>query len=203
MIPAYTKYEYINRIVVPGAVFTALSIDLIIPEMSMAGKILVSVLGCVPAGYFLDITRDWVGFSLEFINKKCSAVSFIIKKLRYHFKEFFYYLEMHHNVSHKKAGLINFDFFFSLSAAERYYLSVRQAWASFVLNMFIASLFLNIINVVQAVQNSTFQLSNSLIYLFALIFFYYASVYRLASVTKIYNYLLERYYAERKDSYNE
>lgn len=194
MIPAYTKYEFINRIIVPGATTAAITTKMLYPESSCESLLLISTLASFPAGYIIDISRDWLGFSIEFANKRCKLFSMFIPKLRKYFKEFFFYLERTHSISSKEASIINYKFFFSLNPEERYYLSVRQSWASFTTNLFTSSLILSFFNLALSYIRNSFNLYLTISLLISLIFFYYAGIYRLMSVTKIYNLLLEEYY---------
>lgn len=194
MIPAYTKYEFVNRIIIPGAMTVATATKMLIPESNNIDLAVVVSIGCFPTGYMLDIFRDWLAFSIYFITKKCKLFSILFPKLIKYFKEFFFYLEKTHSISSKEASIINYKFFFSLNTEERYYLSVRQAWASFTTNTFTAFLILNFFNLTLSYIRNSINIYLTISMLILLIFFYYAGIYRLISISKTYNILLEEYY---------
>lgn len=198
MFPAYTKYAFVNRIVIPGAIFSACTTYIIQPAISIEKFVVITLFSLVPAGYFLDVVRDWTGYVLERASKKVTPLKYVFYSLRKYFREYFFYLERKYELSSDEATKINFKFFFSLSDSQRYYLAIRQAWASFTINMFFAGMMLFLLLLIFSYLRNEWNIFTvGFLFSWAL-FFYYAGVYRLRAITLPYNLLLEEYYVSLK-----
>jgi hypothetical protein len=193
MVPAYSCYEYINRVLIPGGVVTAGSIYLTAPDTPLTTAVLIIALAAVPAGVALDVLRDWTAFFFELASRRIRPLRHCYAGIRHHFREFYFHLQRNHGMADRDASRTQLGFLSSLPERDLYFLAVRQSWAALGVNLFFAGKVLLALELWQSWQGHHWSPQRLGILLAATVFFYFAGLYRLRSVTRAYNLLLDDY----------